>query len=101
MNPIDDIWIQLGIKQMDIFDQNNEAYMSMLVNGTSLVSIWKVVYERAIALKVLTPLDETPSDYKRLLWREAYDLSKGKLNKEEMSSLCRALYTMKNYAGQN
>lgn len=99
MDPLQDEWIIMGMKQMDSFDQDNESYLNVMVNGTALLEIWKSVYARAVYLKVLVPIEESPKEYKEQVWREVHDIAKGKLSKEEKIALCKALYTMKNFSG--
>ena len=93
--PIDDIWIQLGCKQMDLYEKDSEAYRKCLVYGSSIRSILKSVYVSIIKFKLADPIEELPSDEKEILWKEALDLGRDSLNQEGLIDLVKSLYVIK------
>lgn len=95
-----DPWLQLGIKQMDLFDNNPVVYMNCLVAHPTLREIWRMVYVRAVLKNMLTPIEQVPVDIKNQLWTEAKEISTGLLNHEETIILSKALLTIKCFAGK-
>lgn len=97
---VNDNWIILGIKQMDVFDQDPEVYMNCLVAHSTLREIWRMVYTRAVITKELTPIEKVPVELKAKLWQEAKDIAGGLLSHEETVTLSKALLTIKCFAGK-
>lgn len=95
-----DPWLLLGIKQMDVFDDNPVVYMNCLVAHPVLREIWRMVYTRAVFKKMLTPIEQVPVDIKNQLWTEAKEMGAGLLNHEETIVLSKALLTIKCFAGK-
>lgn len=100
MDSLIDPWLQLGIKQMEVFDQNNEVYMQCLVAQPTLREIWRMVYTRAVIGKLLTPIEKVPMEVKTQLWTEAKEIAAGLLNHDETVTLSKALLTIKVFAGK-
>lgn len=95
-----DPWLQLGIKQMDVFDSDPVVYMNCLVAHPVLREIWRMVYMRAVVLKMLVPIEKIPVEVKTQLWEEAKEIAGGLLNQEETIVLSKALLTIKCFSGK-
>jgi len=95
-----DPWLQLGIKQMDVFDSDPVVYMNCLVAHPVLREIWRMVYVRSVMKKMLTPIEQVPVEVKNQLRAEAKEIGAGLLNHEETIVLSKALLTIKVFAGK-
>lgn len=93
-------WIQLGCRQMELYEQNPTAYTSVLVKCQSLRDLMCAVYDNAIYFKLELPLEQLPEPGRRKIWESAKAEGMGKINNEECIKLAKALYTINCFLNQ-
>lgn len=100
MEAIDDEWIQMGCKQMELYDHNPTAYTSLLAKSFPLREIMCRVYVSALKWKLADPLEKLPEAERRRIWDAAKAEAGGRINNEECIKLAKALYTINCFLNQ-
>jgi hypothetical protein len=95
MNPKTDPWIIFGVKQMDVFDKDNIAFVSCLVSGDGLRKCMIEVYRAIVKFKFVPPIEDVDIREEEKIWLRANAVDENRiLTKEQLIELSKALYVI-------
>ncbi len=95
MNPENDQWILFGVKQMDVFDRDNVAFVHCLVFGEGLRRAMIEVYSAIVKHKFAPAIEDLPVFEKEQIWIRANAVDENKfLTKDQLIELSKALYVI-------
>lgn len=92
-----DSFIELGRKQSEIFEQNNQVYIDCLIKFDSMRHILITAYVSLIYAKKIIAIEHLPLEEKNQLWGLTKEFASGKLEKSKTIELSKALYTLEFY----
>lgn len=91
---------RLGLGQADLFMRDNIKYIDGLIGCESvrgmMVSLYKILINRGL----LTAIEHLTTEHKTDLWEQTKEFANGKLDRDNMISLSRSLYTMEYFLNQ-
>lgn len=95
MNPENDLWLQFGARQMEVFEKDNIAFVNVLVFGSGLRKSMNEVYRAIVKYKIAPKIEDVSLSEKEKLWLRANAVAeKGSLDKEQLIELSKALYVI-------
>lgn len=87
-------FMQLAQKQVELFQNNNIAWMDAMVTSDCIKGIMCIAYRAFVREKKITAIEDMPIGEKKKLWEQAKEFAKNRLNQQEMVDLCRSLLTL-------
>lgn len=93
----ENMWYKLGQGQLDIFQNNCEAYFELLVTGLNQRVIMTMFYSVCVRFKLLMPIEMLPDSDKRDLWESTKDIAGGRLDNYQCIELSKCLYTIQRF----
>ena len=94
MEQTENMWVALGKQQLDIFQQNSEAYFELLVTALTQRTILSMFYFVSVRGKRLMAIELLPESDKRDLWESAKEVAGGRLDHYQTIELSKCLYTI-------
>jgi len=94
MEQTENMWVVLGKQQLNIFEQQSEAYFELLVTGLTQRTILSMFYFVSVRSKRLLPIEKLPESDKKDLWESAKDIAAGRLDNNQTIELSKCLYTI-------
>lgn len=92
--PLDNMWIQLAIKEMDSFEGNSEAYFKVLATGLTQRIIMVMCYFVSVRMGIVKPLQELEVEKKQKIWIHAKELGGPNCEQWKLIELSKALYVI-------
>jgi hypothetical protein len=87
--------IEIGIKIVKQFEDDNQKVMDFFISLPSLRKLMVSVYYSLVSEKLLLPIQSNTNSEKLKIWQEAKDISNGKLNNDDCIELSKVLYVLK------
>jgi len=86
--------LELGKKQAELFISNNLVYADCLVKFDSCRSIMNTCYRILVNSNEIVPIEEIKKEDKLNIWDTAKELSKDRLDRNQLIELVKALVTL-------
>lgn len=94
MTSLTDGFLQLGIKQVQLFKDDPETFLELLITAPSQRSVLFSVYNTLRSSGRITPMEDLPEEFKKDIWQEAKDRAKGRLPVDKLILLSKCLYVL-------
>lgn len=91
---MENMWVFLGKQQLEIFEQNCEAYFELLSTAATQRTILSMFYFVSVRSKRIMPIDKLVESDKRDLWESAKEIASGRLDHNQTIELSKCLYTI-------
>jgi len=97
MTPFNAKLIEIGKKMSSSFEDHSVEFMDALVDGNGMRGLLEWVYFVLVGEKIITRIEELPTERKRNLWEGAKEFAKERIEKEKIIQLSRCLYAIEYY----
>lgn len=94
---LNQLFYELGKKQIELLHQDNCAYIECLVVCDSSREVMHTVYKSLISMKLIPKIEALPLQDKNVLWEQAKEFSKDRLDKNKTIVLSKSLYAIEYY----
>lgn len=95
MHEIRSYIIKYGIMFIEKFENDNGAYIEMIVKFSSIRQMLTWVYVCLVADKKIIPIEKWDQDLKQSIWNDAKEFAAGRLTNEQCISFSKCLYVLK------
>lgn len=92
--PYSEMLFDLGKLQVELFHENNEAYMSCLVTCDSTREVMHEVYNMLVRKDFIDPVEKLTTDEKQNLWTLTKEYAAGRIDKARMVMLSKSLIAL-------
>lgn len=84
-------FLDLAIKQVELFQQDNVAWMECLIICECTKSIMEIGYNNLVRQKVITEIEKMSLEEKNKLWELTKEFCAGRLSAHEMKRVAKGL----------
>ena len=85
---------QLAVKQAEIFQKDNVAWMGAMVTSSCIKSIMCYAYGGLVRDGKIKPIEDMTLDEKTNLWNQAKEFSNGQLDQSGLVQVAKTLITL-------
>lgn len=87
-------WMETAKKQVELFQNDNVAWMNVFITSEAIKTIMETAYRVLTREKKVVEIENMAQSDKKTLWETANDFAKGKLAKDELIRVCKGLVAL-------